>query len=421
MATTLAWGETLTVLMELGFPVNPFTLDDAGLGVLDTGILEGTLLGDDVAFLTQQISVNRGRQNQLAQFSAGTCAVTLLNNDRRFDPTNEDSPYYDIGEGRSGVSPRRKVTIRLGNEDIFVGRITDIDLTYGRGISTDLSTVVITAADDFVLLANTATTVARTPVVELSGARLNFLLNLAEIDFQGTTDIDTGTATLGDFVIEPNTNALVYAQLVAQSEQGFFFVARNGDLTFTDRATAGFAQSVGSFSDDQGTDIKYQVLGISFGQEFLYNKVAATRQTSVPQVANDAGSQTEYGISTLSLDNLLFSNDAQAQDLADELLNLYAEPTFRYENMSLLVSSFSSGNRIICNQLELGNAVTIERNYVSGNPTTVSKVQTVERLNTVITPNFHRLEVGMSEAFVIFPLLLDDITFGILDTDNALS
>jgi hypothetical protein len=421
VATTLPWGETLTVLMELGFPVNPFTLDDAGVGVLDTNILGGVLLADGVASLTQQVSISRGRQNQLAQFSAGTCAITLLNNDRRFDPTNEDSPYFDTATGKSGVQPRRKVTVRLGNDDIFVGRITDIDLSYGRGISTDLSTVVITAADDFVLLANTATTLARTPTEELSGARLNYLLNLAEIDFQGTTDIDAGTATLGTYQIDANTNALAYAQAITQSEQGFFFVARNGDLTFTDRATAGFAQSIGSFSDNQGSDIKYQALGISYGQEFLYNKVATTRETGSPQIANDAASQTEYGISTLSLDNLLLSNDAQAQDLADELLELYAEPTFRFEDMSLVVSSFSSGNRVICNQLELGDTITIERNYVSGNPTTVSKFQTVERLNRVITPNFHRLEVGMSEAYVIFPLLLDDITFGILDTDNALS
>ena len=421
MATTLAWGETLTVLMELGFPVNVFTLDSATDGILDDDFLDGTLLGDDVASLTQQISVSRGRQNQLAQFSAGTCAITLLNNDRRFDPTNEDSPYYDIATGRSGVEPRRKVTVRLGNDDIFVGRITDIDLSYGRGISTDLSTVVVTAADDFVLLANAAFTSDVTPSEELSGARLNFLLDLAEINFQGTKNIDTGTATLGAYQIDANTNALAYAQAVTQSEQGFFFVARNGDLTFTDRVSAGFASSVGSFSDAQGTDIKYQTLGISYGQEFLYNKVVATRQTGSPQIANDATSQTEYGISTLSLDNLLLSNDAQAEDLADELLDFYSEPTFRFEDMDLLVSSFSSGNRIICNQLELGKTITIERNYVSGTPTTVSKFETVERLNHVITPNFHRLQVGLSQAFVVFPLLLDDATFGIMDADNALS
>ena len=121
MATTTAWGETLTVLMELGFPVNYFTLDDPTLGVLNgEGRLDGTLLGDDVAEYTQQISVNRGRQDQLAAFSAGTCAITLLNNGRRFDPTNESSPYWDVTLQQSGVTPRRKVTIKVGDETIFV-------------------------------------------------------------------------------------------------------------------------------------------------------------------------------------------------------------------------------------------------------------------------------------------------------------
>ena len=49
MATTFPWGESVTVLMELGFPVNPFTLDSATLGVLDSNALDGTLLGDDVS------------------------------------------------------------------------------------------------------------------------------------------------------------------------------------------------------------------------------------------------------------------------------------------------------------------------------------------------------------------------------------
>ena len=47
--TTMAWGEDITVLMELGFLVNIFTLDSAEDGVLDQDILGGTLVGDDVS------------------------------------------------------------------------------------------------------------------------------------------------------------------------------------------------------------------------------------------------------------------------------------------------------------------------------------------------------------------------------------
>lgn len=421
MATVTAWGETLTVLMELGFPVDIFTLNSATDGVLDEDFLDGTLLGDDVASFVQDIRITRGRQDQLANFSAGSCSITMVNNDRRFDPTNESSPYWDATLGQSGVTPRRKVTVKLGNETLFVGRITDIDLSYATGKSTDLSTVTINAADDFVLLANTATTQDRTPTQELSGARLNFLLQLPEIDYAGTTDIDTGTATLGAYQIDANTNALQYAQAIAESEQGYFFVARDGKLTFTDRVTKAFATAVAAFSDSGGTEIKYQTLSVLYGQEFLYNKVLATREGGTPQVANDAGSQTEYGISTLNLSGLLLADDTAAQDLADELLDLYSEPAFRFEGMSLLVSSFASGTRTTCNQLELGDTVTVERNYQTGSPAQVVKHQTVERLNRVITPNVHRLEIAMSDAFLIFPFVLSDALRGILDADNALS
>lgn len=421
MTVTLPWGETCTVLMELGFPVYPFTLDDATLGLLDSGLLDGTLLGDDVSAYTQQVVVNRGRQDQLSVFSAGNASITLLNNDRRFDPTNEASPYWSSALSRSGVTPRRRVSIYLDGELVFVGRITDIDLSYATGKSTDLSTVIITAADDFVLLANAATTQDRTPAVELSGARLSYLLALPEVDYPDAVAIDAGTALLGNYPLSANTNVLSYAQAIATSEQGLFYVSRDGTLTFTDRVAGAFVTPVASFGDNQTTDIKYQELGIVYGQEFLYNKVVATRDSGSPQVANDAASQAEYGISTLNLGGLLLSTDSAALALAEDLLDLYKEPAFRFDNMRLQVSSFVPAQRTNCNELELGDGILVTRNYQTGSPASVTKTQIVERLRHVITPNFHTLEIAMSDAYVVFPLLLDDATFGILDTDNAVS
>ena len=170
MATTLASGEQLTVLAEVGFITNFFVLDDIDAGVLDntTYVLDGNLLGEDITEYCQLISITRGRQDQFAQFNAGQCAITLINNDRRFDPINESSPYWDSSAGRSGVVPRRKVTVKSGSNFLFVGRITDIDVIYNF----NLSEVVITAADDFVLLANTVVETQVTPSAELSGLSL---------------------------------------------------------------------------------------------------------------------------------------------------------------------------------------------------------------------------------------------------------
>jgi len=173
VATTLASGEVLTVLAEVGFVTNQFRLDDAVAGVLDNTeyVLDGNLLGVDITEFCQNISITRGRQDQFAQFNAGQCSITLLNNDRRFDPINTASPYYDATAGRSGVVPRRKVTVQSGSNYLFTGRITDIDVQYNY----NLSTVEITSADDFVLLANTVVEADITPSVELSGARVGYL------------------------------------------------------------------------------------------------------------------------------------------------------------------------------------------------------------------------------------------------------
>jgi hypothetical protein len=419
MATVLASGEQITVLAEVGFITNEFVLDDAEAGVLDNTqfVLDGNLEGVDVTEYCQEVSISRGRQDQFAQFNAGQCSITLLNNDRRFDPINTDSPYYDVAAGRSGVVPRRKVTITSGVNHLFTGRITDIDVVYNF----QLSEVVITAADDFVLLANTVVEADVTPSVELSGARVDFLLDLPEIDYPLTTrNISAGLATLGAFQINANTNALTYLQSIATSEQGACFVAANGDLTFTDRLDASFATVAAQFSD-AGVDIPYTALQVIYGQEFLFNRIQATIQGGTVQVANNATSQTEFGITTLALPALLLQSDSEALTLANYLVGLYANPQYRFDDLGLVTSAMSAGNRNTINALELQDVVTVTRTYATGSPASVTEYYAVERLTHLITAGEHRVTVGLFNTEILFQLVLDDPIFGVLDSDNALS
>ena len=419
MATVLASGEQITVLAEVGFIANEFTLDDAEAGVLDNTqyVLDGNLEGVDITEYCQEVSISRGRQDQFAQFNAGQCSITLLNNDRRFDPINTDSPYYDVAAGRSGVVPRRKVTITSGVNHLFTGRITDIYVVYNF----QLSEVVITAADDFVLLANTVVEADVTPSVELSGARVDFLLDLPEIDYPlATRNISAGLATLGAFQIYANTNALTYLQSIATSEQGACFVAANGDLTFTDRLDASFATVAAQFSD-AGVDIPYTALQVIYGQEFLFNRIQATIQGGTVQVANNATSQTEFGITTLALPDLLLQSDSEALTLANYLVALYANPQYRFDDLGLVTSAMSAPNRDAVNALELQDVVEVTRTYATGSPASVTELYAVERLTHLITAGEHRVTVGLFNTEILFQLVLDDAVFGTLDGTNALA
>lgn len=427
MATTMPWGEEITVLMELGFRVNGFTLDSAELGVLDTGVLDGSLDGDDVSEYCQNIRISRGRPDQLQQFNAGTCVIDLNNNDRRFDPINEDSPYWNPATGKSGVTPRRKVTVLSDGVALFTGRITDVDVVYSPTSSTasyDLSSVQITAADDFVLLANTFTESVITPSSELSGARVTSILDLGEVDYPlATRDIAAGTAGLGGgatFEIAANTNVLTYLQQVATAEQGYFYIAANGDLTFTDRIASTFGTPTAYFSDD-GTEIPYSALDVVYGQEFLYNKVITQIIDGTEQIADDVASQDEYGISTLSLSGLLLESDADALELAEDLLGKYKEPQYRFDRMRTHVNTLTSPQLATITSLEISDVLNITRNYNTGSPSSVALDFSIEAISHTITPSAHDVEFGLSYVVLLEEFILDSATQGVLDSNDALT
>lgn len=428
MATQMKWGEEITVLMELGFEVNYFTLDDDTLGILDgEGYLDGTLLGDDVSAYCQSISISRGRPDQLQNFNAGTCSITLNNNDRRFDPINESSPYWDSTKGRSGVTPRRKVTVFSNGVPIFTGRITDVNVDYQPTQPTatlDNSTVQIIAADDFVIFANTTIQNDVVPTQELSGTRVNTILDLPEVGYSETTrNVSAGTAILGGgatFTVSANTNVLTYLQAIGTAEQGYLFVSADGNLTFTDRVTASFATISATFSDE-GTNIPYQKLAVLYGQELLYNKIQATIINGTDQIANDLTSQTEFGVSTLSLSELLLSADSAALTLAEELLARYSEPQYRFDKIQSIYNGLSTAKQDDLTGLELGDVVSITRTYPTGSPATVTKLYSIEAIRHSVNNNEHQVEYSLAVADLVFEFILDDDVYGILDSTNALS
>jgi hypothetical protein len=416
MATTLVFGEQIAVIAALGFVVREFTLDTSQLNGDD--VLDGTLEGIDISPFVRSLSISRGRSDQFGAFRAGTLTLVLNNNDRRFDPINDASPYYDITTGRSGVAPRRRVqVISGGTTPLFTGRIADIDVEYNY----DLSTVTITAVDDFTLLANAFTGADITPSAELSGARVSAILDLPEISYPLTTrSIDTGIASVGDYLIKENTNAANYLQRVAEAEQGLFFVQADGVLRFTDRVTSVFASPVATFADD-GTGIAYQGIDTQYGNEFLFNRVQAQTETGAVQAADDVASQTEFGISTLALTDLLLANDSSALTLAQKLLDNYKQPAYRFDDLRLVVSAMSPANRSLVLGLEMGDVITVTRTFSTGSPAQVSDDYGIERIVHQITPDRHIVTIGLYVAELVFPFILDDATFGVLTSDNALT
>lgn len=424
MATTLAWGEPVLVTMSVGYLVNQFTLNDPDLGLLDgMGVLDGNLEGLDVTDYVMGVRLRRGRSNELAQFEAGSISITLNNNDRRFDPINQSSPYWDASVGRSGVQPRRRVTLLCDNEYLFDGAITAINITYDG----DLSTCVINAADDFTVLSNQTIETTFTPPVEISGTRITSILDLPEVNYsQDTRSIATGGKDLQALPIEHGTNVLQYLQQCAQADQALLFVARNGDLTYTDPlevvwyydVTATFVDS----SETLGVDkVPYTAIATITDQTFLFNKIIVSKNGGMEVVSNDTASQDTFGISTLSLLDLLLENQSDVADVSTTLLTKYKDPVYRFDDMQFVVNGLDTTSRETLNRLEIGDSIQVVRTFSTGTPSTVEAVYQIERLEHTITPTSHTTTIGLGDIkTVIYPLTLNDAVFGTLDSTNAL-
>jgi hypothetical protein len=404
---------TPTITVELGLDLSAqggpfFKLDDAVQGVLDneTFRLGGTLFYDVTAYV-KNLSTNRGRSRELDRYQTGTCSITFNNQDRRFDPSNASGPYWP------DVRPRREMRVSTNGTPIFSGVVDDWSLSYDVS---GLSDAQASCVDGFALLAQRSLT-AHSAVPQLSGARIGTVLARAEVDWPATmVALDAGVQTLQGDVVEADTDALGYLQLVESSEPGSFFISRGGTATFKDRNTAAVVGSV-TFSD-AGSAIPYTSINVQYGTELLYNKVNITRANSTAvQTANATPSQSEYGITTLDQSGLLIDSDADALSLANYLLGRYQEPELRFDDITVELAGLSSAQQASVLGLDLTNVITVE---FTPNQTgsAISQRCQIIGINHDIRPDSHKVTLRLAATDGKVAFVLDSDAYGVLDAST---
>jgi len=425
--TAVVGAGNYTLEIDTGFIQDAFILDDAIAGVLNntTYVLNGTTNFADVTDGIDSIMVKRGRRDQGDQFSAGTMSFNMLDTTGIFNPFDTLSPYYDPTTAQPGLAPMRKVQLARYNdinvkEYLFKGYIVNFNYNFALG---GLDTVTVYCADDFYLLAQTY--LAEFNVSEeLSSTRLTAILDRPEVAFPaGQRNISTGTQTLGGaaaFTIAEATNVLEYCNQINTAEQGRLFMARDGDLTFEPRIGATLSGSVADFHDD-GTNIPYDAVGISFEADQVVNRAAvAILGNTTQQVADDAASQAKYFIQTASITGSLLHNDTAALALANYLLE--PEPEARYTSLGTNLNKLTTAQRDTVAIIDIGDTITIEKTFASGAGTTeLAQELAVEGVeHTITVSNGHSVMYFTSPTVVVYELILNDAVFGIIDADNVL-
>ena len=407
-----------SVSVELGLNLgqnDPFSfqLDSATRGVLDN--TDFTLGGERFFDITSRLvtaQIRRGKSQALDRIDAGVLSVTVDNSDRTFDPLYENGPFF------GQLIPRRSVRVTSNDLPVFVGFIDDFDIQYEPGVQ---SVVRIDASDALSILTN-AGLEEFTPDSELSGERINTVLDLPEVDWPADLrDIDAGNSLMLDADVSEGTPALTYMQLVANSEFGTLFLSKDGKITFRERNSVPNIPDL-VFSDEvvagAYTGIQFADVNIVYGSENLYNRIILENADIFPEeaYAEDATSQSVYGPRTLNQTGLLIQEPEQLQFLADFFLARYKEPQYRFETVTVVLDTITTVNQDKVLDLEIGDIVLV-RFEPSDIPPAIEQYCRIIGINHDWSPGSKNISFSLERLdFAVF--ILDDAVLGVLDDDR---
>ena len=396
----------------------PFQLDDAVYGVLDTGTLGGIQFAD-LTTLVQSVNITRGRSRQLQEFNTGTATVSFWNKSRALDPLNTASPYWNTNAGITGIVPRLPIQIYANGISIFTGVIQDWNVDYDLG-NNDI--VYASCADDFTVLASN-TLADHTVTAELTGARINTVLNYSEVLYQGARSIGTGSSVLGstaadtEFSISQGTSLLNYLQTVTTSEQGYLFVSADGTLTFKGRTQVLNPITTTIFTGDTAVGVPYQTLMNEFGDELLYNVIVTESPAGGPFTATDNDSVAQYQAQTYTQTTLLNGDVLEVEALGQYLLGRYRQPQLRFTGLSTQLLALDDAKQNTCLNLDLTDVCSVVKHFAVGSPSSVSQTVIVTGISHNITTGNHIISYTFESTDGNAYLTLDDAVFGTLDNN----
>jgi len=385
--------------------------------ILDQGLLDTNILADAVAVIVDvsdqidYITTNRGRQAEADQFQTGTLSLRIVDQNGDFNPQNPNSPYFGL------LSPMRKVAITATYASvtypIFSGFITSFSTTTPQNAS-DVVYTTINAVDAFRLAQNAQiATVAGTSAGQLSGARINNLLDaiswpssMRSIS-QGLTSVqaDPGSQRTG-------LNAM---QVIETSEYGALYVDASGSFIYLDRSvTASSVSGTPTEFNDDGTDIAYNNAVWILNDVLIYNQANVTRSGGSVQTAIDQASIDKYFLHSYNQQNLLMQTDQVALEYAQAYVASRAETTVRCDAITLDLHTDNYNTGIIAAlSLDFFDPITITTNQPGAS--TLTKTLQIFGVSMSISPNLWKVTFTTLEPIIdAFILDYSELDTGVL-------
>lgn len=399
---------TLLVEMDLSDLISGAKLDDVPTATLDTATLGGPQLPTfpiDITSYVRAASVDRGASNELQRIEAGTASIDLSNRDGRFTPFLATSPYYP------NILPMKRIRIRATwkgvTYPVFQGFVEEWPVEFPEDVDTVTRVHLV---DGFKLLS--LIRISMDFPQQQSGERVAAVLDAAGW-LTGETDIDVGTVTVAAVILE-DAAPLEHIQQIAYAEGGRFFISRDGKATFRDRSSEVNVDFSTRTWADNGAGMPYREVTLSFDDSNILNDVRLTSVGGTEQAVFDETSQARYGIRSRVESDIQLSSDSQTLSFADNLLTRYAEPRLRLTQLLDNGMKHQLWERVLGR--ELSDAVTVIETR-----TATSQVSLMEGIHHDIPSEEWNVTVAVSPTVIEIAGVLDDATFGLLDSTAILA
>jgi len=193
---------------------------------------DGTYI--DITSYVTNVSISRGISRVLEDYSAGTLNVTLINNNRVFDPLNTSSPLWDSTNGYTRVQPGGKIRVTANGVRRFTGFIRDWTFSYDdSGFN---GTANFTALDALYYFGQANLDGGQAWQVESTDERIKSIAYLEYLDLTKVAGVEAGQTLLGTDTFQAGQSVLAYMQNVALSEPADLFSNASAVLVMKDRS-----------------------------------------------------------------------------------------------------------------------------------------------------------------------------------------
>lgn len=298
-----------------------------------------TVVSSDADGKQLEFVTKRGRQDELKEPETGTLITELFNQDRTFDPSYTQSPYYP------DILPGKQARLRANRGSVPYYLFTGDVEQWPQRLDNRLAKSVIQADDGFDALSQIEIEITRPQ--ETTGERIKAILDAASWP-QSMRSIDTGQT-----VLHANTysgSALQLIRNVVADEDGYFFMTGLGVARFIERHARfkpPYTTPILTLSNRVSgntlplTDYDHQV-----DRYFIKNQVTVSVEAAVDSAGTtvtedykitvtDPVSEAKYRPRTLEYNPSAIANQNEVQTKAEYHLDRLRNPVDRIKSVTI--------------------------------------------------------------------------------------